>query len=195
MIYSRPIIESPLTSAPKTPTNTSVPTITTDDVIIVAPPPSCWHSYMGVRRGSVSAYHDASLSRGGFSPITVVSILCKDKECDAREGRNATVPGGSVVALSGPRLLLRRRFADCRTGSGGRMWLTPSALELDHSNSSHPLKRLPKTSVRSVVETRMSPLSFSTPTMRSCTPNDFDANPPSSGVNPIKRSLVMKTAP
>lgn len=67
--------------------------------------------------------------------------------------------------------------------------------EYSYSNSSHPLRRLPKTSVRFVVETRISPLSFSTPTMRSCTSKSFDEKPPSNGVNPINRSLVMKTAP
>ena len=121
--------------------------------------------------------------------------FCVKKGCDVREVRNAKVPGDSVAALSGPRLLLRRRFADIPPGREVRIWLTPSALGLVYSNSSHPLKWLPKTSVRLVVETRMRPFSLSTPTIRSWTSNGFEAKPPSKGVNPINRSLVMKTAP
>ena len=64
-----------------------------------------------------------------------------------------------------------------------------------YSNSSHPLSRLPKTNVRLVVDTRMSPLSCPTSTIRSCTSKGFEEKLPSSGVNPMTRSLVMNTAP
>lgn|SRR6185437_209926 len=182
--------ESTLTSAPKTVTNTSVPTITTDDVIIVSHPLPCCEN-----RGSVPDEHDVSLSRDCFTLVTIVPILCEERGCDGHEVRNAA----GLAVLPWHYLVIDlpydSAFADIRAGREVRMWLTPSALEIDHSNSSHPLNRLPKTSVRLVVETTMRPLSLSTPTTRSCTSKGFDANPPMSGVNPINRSLVMKTAP
>ena len=66
-------------------------------------------------------------------------------------------------------LLLFVRTDRCVPGQVGSCELNLARVgEYSYSNSSHPLRRLPKTSVRFVVETRMSPLSFSTPTMRSC---------------------------
>lgn len=44
------------------------------------------------------------------------------------------------------------------------------------SNSSHPLMRLPKTSVRWFVVTVMSPCALSTCLMCSCTPSGFEEN-------------------
>ena len=64
-----------------------------------------------------------------------------------------------------------------------------------HSNSSHPLRRLPKTSVRLLVVTMTRPFSLSNRVMCSWMPSAFEEKSPSREAKPTSRSFVTNTAP
>ena len=74
-------------------------------------------------------------------------------------------------------------------------YTTKSAMPKRYSNSSHPLNRLPNTSVRVLVVTMMRPFSLSNRVMSSWTPSAFVEKSPSREAKPTSRSFVTNTAP